>query len=294
MRGDAANDLIAFVADPNVVHSGIEGADRQHRAGAQKRGAAARNQRADCRPRSTVSAEAARSAPGAPTSPNAKHGQFERPQKRRRATSDVRHEDSSPTRRSASAAKRVKSPASSGINCPTTASFSRGMSYDNTVHSAHRRGGTSLLSNGRCRWANQDAGDFSWLFSSDVCKHCARAGCLESCPTGAIIRTEFDSRLRSARYLQRLRLLCGELPVRSDRPPRRRRSRVEVHALLRPSERRYDPGLRQGVSHGIHPIRRAGNACASEPASGSRSFRSRDDGSLPVRHRKRINRGQKA
>ena len=34
---------------------------------------------------------------------------------------------------------------------------------------------------------------FSWLFSSDVCKHCARAGCLESCPTGAIIRTEFDT-----------------------------------------------------------------------------------------------------
>ena len=37
------------------------------------------------------------------------------------------------------------------------------------------------------------AGSFSWLMMSDVCKHCARAGCLESCPTGAIIRTEFDS-----------------------------------------------------------------------------------------------------
>src|SRR5260370_132747 len=34
---------------------------------------------------------------------------------------------------------------------------------------------------------------FSWLMMSDVCKHCARAGCLESCPTGAIVRTEFDS-----------------------------------------------------------------------------------------------------
>jgi formate dehydrogenase iron-sulfur subunit len=41
--------------------------------------------------------------------------------------------------------------------------------------------------------STQDAGAFSWLFSSDVCKHCARAGCLESCPTGAIVRTEFDS-----------------------------------------------------------------------------------------------------
>ncbi len=31
---------------------------------------------------------------------------------------------------------------------------------------------------------------FRWLFLSDVCKHCEVAGCLESCPTGAIIRTE--------------------------------------------------------------------------------------------------------
>jgi formate dehydrogenase iron-sulfur subunit len=32
-----------------------------------------------------------------------------------------------------------------------------------------------------------------WLFASDVCKHCANAACLEACPTGAIIRTEFDT-----------------------------------------------------------------------------------------------------
>ena len=31
----------------------------------------------------------------------------------------------------------------------------------------------------------------SWVFSSDVCKHCEKAGCLEACPTGAIVRTEF-------------------------------------------------------------------------------------------------------
>jgi formate dehydrogenase iron-sulfur subunit len=31
----------------------------------------------------------------------------------------------------------------------------------------------------------------SWVFSSDVCKHCEVAGCLEACPTGAIVRTEF-------------------------------------------------------------------------------------------------------
>ena len=32
-----------------------------------------------------------------------------------------------------------------------------------------------------------------WLMRSDVCKHCAHAPCHEACPTGAIIRTEFDT-----------------------------------------------------------------------------------------------------
>jgi formate dehydrogenase iron-sulfur subunit len=38
-----------------------------------------------------------------------------------------------------------------------------------------------------------DRQDGRWLLMSDVCKHCVRAGCLEVCPTGAIIRTEFDT-----------------------------------------------------------------------------------------------------
>jgi formate dehydrogenase iron-sulfur subunit len=28
---------------------------------------------------------------------------------------------------------------------------------------------------------------------SDVCKHCTNAGCMDACPTGALIRTEFDT-----------------------------------------------------------------------------------------------------
>jgi formate dehydrogenase iron-sulfur subunit len=33
----------------------------------------------------------------------------------------------------------------------------------------------------------------AWLMFSDVCKHCQHASCMEVCPTGAIIRTEFDT-----------------------------------------------------------------------------------------------------
>ena len=32
-----------------------------------------------------------------------------------------------------------------------------------------------------------------WLMSSDVCKHCTEAACLDVCPTGAIFRTEYDT-----------------------------------------------------------------------------------------------------
>ncbi|APT92834.1 ferredoxin [Corynebacterium phocae] len=38
-----------------------------------------------------------------------------------------------------------------------------------------------------------DTDDFRWLMSSDVCKHCTNAGCLDVCPTGALFRTEFET-----------------------------------------------------------------------------------------------------
>ncbi len=39
----------------------------------------------------------------------------------------------------------------------------------------------------------QDGDGMRWLMSSDVCKHCTRAACLEVCPTGALFRTEFGT-----------------------------------------------------------------------------------------------------
>ena len=38
-----------------------------------------------------------------------------------------------------------------------------------------------------------DTDDFRWLMSSDVCKHCTNAGCLDVCPTGALFRTEYGT-----------------------------------------------------------------------------------------------------
>jgi Fe-S-cluster-containing dehydrogenase component len=38
-----------------------------------------------------------------------------------------------------------------------------------------------------------DATEFRWLMSSDVCKHCTHAACLDVCPTGALFRTEFGT-----------------------------------------------------------------------------------------------------
>ncbi|MEX2119237.1 MAG: 4Fe-4S dicluster domain-containing protein [Pirellulales bacterium] len=41
--------------------------------------------------------------------------------------------------------------------------------------------------------SDADRSEAAWLMMSDVCKHCVNAPCLDVCPTGAIIRTEFDT-----------------------------------------------------------------------------------------------------
>lgn len=38
-----------------------------------------------------------------------------------------------------------------------------------------------------------DTPEFRWLMSSDVCKHCTKAGCLDVCPTGALYRSQFGT-----------------------------------------------------------------------------------------------------
>lgn len=78
---------------------------------------------------------------------------------------------------------------------PDDGLFFTGMSYDNTVDvGASTWRHVSFIERPVALGGQETGlGDFSWLFMSDVCKHCRRAGCLEACPTGAIVRTEFDS-----------------------------------------------------------------------------------------------------
>ncbi len=68
-----------------------------------------------------------------------------------------------------------------------------GMSYDNTKglgHSTWRH--VKFIENGTIPgFGGNSSESAGWVFSSDVCKHCEEAGCLEACPTGSIVRTEF-------------------------------------------------------------------------------------------------------
>ena len=71
-----------------------------------------------------------------------------------------------------------------------------GFSYDNTGalgHSTWRH--VKFVERALPGVSPPDAGyrssTFRWDFSSDVCKHCENAGCLDACPTGSIVRTEF-------------------------------------------------------------------------------------------------------
>ena len=70
-----------------------------------------------------------------------------------------------------------------------------GLSYDNTLalgHSTWRH--VKFVEQTPVIGRGGNAPELiTWEFSSDVCKHCQNAGCLEACPTGSIVRTEFGS-----------------------------------------------------------------------------------------------------
>ncbi len=70
---------------------------------------------------------------------------------------------------------------------PTSSYAMTGFSYDNTID----LGATTWRHVAFVERPSPDG--IAWLMLSDVCKHCVHAGCLDACPTGAIIRTEFGT-----------------------------------------------------------------------------------------------------
>ncbi|MGH3342023.1 MAG: 4Fe-4S dicluster domain-containing protein [Carbonactinosporaceae bacterium] len=71
-----------------------------------------------------------------------------------------------------------------------------GTSYDNTGElSANTWRHVAFIEQSRPAPAAEagKARDLRWLMSSDVCKHCTHAACLDVCPTGSLFRTEFGT-----------------------------------------------------------------------------------------------------
>jgi formate dehydrogenase iron-sulfur subunit len=64
-----------------------------------------------------------------------------------------------------------------------------GMSYDNTIG----LGASTWRHVAFIEQKQASDGDIRWLMSSDVCKHCTHAACLDVCPTGSLFRTEFGT-----------------------------------------------------------------------------------------------------
>ncbi len=76
----------------------------------------------------------------------------------------------------------------SGVPYPVAFNFT-GNSYDNT-------GKLSATDWRHVRFIeqiNDTRSQAGWLFSSDSCKHCKDAGCLNACPVKAIVRTDMDN-----------------------------------------------------------------------------------------------------
>ena len=158
--------------------------------------------------------------------------------------------------------------------------------------SAPTPGATSPSSSSACRVGSHEAnfqrddGDFRWLMSSDVCKHCTHAACLDVCPTGAIFRTEFGTVVVQQDICNGCGYCVpacpyGVLDKRGGRPG------LQVHALLRPARRGPGAGLREGLPDRLDPVRRARRAARARRRPGRAAARGGRGGGAALRRRSR-------
>ena len=105
--------------------------------------------------------------------------------------------------------------------------------------------------------------------SSDVCKHCTHAGCLDVCPTGALFRTEFGTVVVQQDICNGCGYCVPACPYGViDRAARATAGRLQVHAVLRPARGDLDTGLREGLPDRVDPVRRRWTSCGNAPRSG--------------------------
>jgi len=91
------------------------------------------------------------------------------------------------------------------------------------------------------------------LFMSDSCKHCTDAGCLNACPTSAIIRTDMGNV-----FVQQETCIgckyCIPLSVRRDLVQRADGHGSQVHAVQRPHPQWPGHSLRQSLPYRLDPV----------------------------------------
>ena len=253
--GDSANDLFGLALDPNVHIQEVKAATCDVRPGAGRGSAGVR-------PAATA------------------------------ARASSRGSGSSPTRASASAARRARWRARNGTACPTSRSASPASPTTTRARWARTAGATWRSSS---RSAIVDDG-FRWLMSSDVCKHCTEAACLDACPTGALFRSEFGTVVVQEDVCNG----CGYCVVACpfgviDR--RERDGRAFKCTMCYDRLKDGDgAGLREGVPHRVDPVRPPGRAArargrgARARAAGARRERRTALRSRPRRRRRRRGR----
>ena len=209
-RGDSANDLFPLALDPNVHIQEVKAATCDVRPGRRPRGPALLELVDEYRRRAGIERATAlrRSRPAS------SYGDEAQPARRA----------SSPTPRSASAARRARSRARSGTTCPTTRTGFTGMSYDNTgalgantwrhVAFIEQRplgeDAAPIAGRGGLSWRGRRIAPrrrLRWLMSSDVCKHCTARRVPRGLPDGRAVPHRVRHGGGAAGRLQRLRLL---------------------------------------------------------------------------------------
>ena len=115
--------------------------------------------------------------------------------------------------------------------------------------------------------------DLRWLMSSDVCKHCTHAACLDVCPTGALFRTEFGTVVVQPDVCNGCGYCVPACPY-GVIDQRKEDGRVfKCTHVLRPAQGGGGAGLREGVPDRLDPVRRARRPAGAGRPAGRRAAR---------------------